>query len=134
MIVCTVNLDEQYDTLAAWWRKRRLTPPPKIVLAGATGITVRGGSVDIIQGWLYISASVSFLEWILGNPTVADGDTMRVAMAVLVDFFAEFAKKQGCNIMLCSTRDGGSIGRFLEHRGWSHCPGPPHQLYAKGLT
>jgi hypothetical protein len=128
----TIDLDAEYDQLSLWWTKRGLVPPQKVILQGAAGFAVNAG-IDIVMGWIYVSGNVAFLEWVTSNPSVATSLTTADALKLLFDFGAQSAKDSGCNVFMCATQDGGSLGKFMVNLGWQACEGPPHQFFVKAI-
>ena len=133
MKIRPISLDAEYTTLISWWTKRNLSPPPKVILQGAQGFAVVAG-IDIIMGWFYRSGNVGFVEWVTSNPSVASSPTTAEALAVLLGFMNTFAKGEGANVMLCSSQDAGSLGRFIKTIGWIPCEGRPHNFFIKAVT
>ena len=132
MKIRAIDLESEYPAIISWWTKRGLPPPPKVILSGAQGFAVNAG-IDVVMAWLYRSGNVAFVEWMVSNPSVASSPTTATAITLLLDFMNTSAKADGANVLLCSTRDSGSLGRFMEKLGWGKCEGPPHQLYVKGV-
>lgn len=131
MKIRPINLEVEYPSLTAFWSKRGAPPPPQVILQGAAGFAVNAG-IDIVVGFIYRSANVAFVEWITSNPAVAASPTVADAVRTFMDFANTYAKGEGANVILCSTRDNGSLGRFLETLDYKKCEGPPHQFYVKG--
>jgi hypothetical protein len=133
MKIRPIALEAEYSTLSEWWTKRRLQPPQQLILQGAQGFAVNAG-IDIMMGWFYRSGNVGFVEWITSNPSVAASPTTADALVVLLDFMNTFAKGEGANVILCSSQDDGSVGRFISKLGWLPCGGRPHNFFVKAVT
>lgn len=134
MIVRSIDLLAEYDRLSTWWTKHGLAAPPRIVLAGAAGFSVRSGGVDVVAGWIYVSKNVGFAEWTVSNPFCGSRTMIAFAIRHLFDHLEKYAKSEGCNVVLCGVQDNGSMGRFLQKYGWLRCDGPSHQFLAKGVA
>jgi hypothetical protein len=135
MKIRALDLEKEYDAFAAWWTKRELTPPSKIILQGATGFAVKAGEVDVTAGWLYVANKgvIGIVEWMVVNPSVVDLVAISASVNLLYDFLEKFAREAGCSVLFTSTQLDGSIRRFLQKRDWTLCEGKPHVHLLKVL-
>jgi hypothetical protein len=130
-----VDLDSEYERLSHWWAKRGLPPPPKLVLSGAYGFCAQASGIDVAVGWVLVSdiKTVAISEFVTSNPAINGGNVVR-ALEALYEHLETFSKEKGCPVLFTSTEVDGSIGRFLEKRGWLPCKGEPHCHLVKACT
>ena len=136
MNVRPINIEDEYEAIAGWWKARGLVPPPAVLLGAADGFMVQHDGADLVAGWIYMThrGIVGIVEWVTSNPAQEDAELISQAVDMLHDFLQKYAGDSGCTALFCSTADQTSLSRRLLKTGWVQCPGEPHAMFVKSLV
>lgn len=103
---------EDYNTLSAWWKDWRWTPPPADMLPD-TGLMVYKDDVEICAGFVYTTNSkTAWVEFIISNFHYREDDRHE-ALEYLIDVLTEVAKElSDCKYVYTSLKSKSLIDRY----------------------
>lgn len=108
--------DEDYETIANWWKWWKWPVLPKKSLP-PTGLMVEKGNVSIVSCYIYITNSTgALLEWVVSNPEYREKDRKQ-AIELLLVAAEKMLKDQGVTYIFSIGRNKNLINTHKK-LGW----------------
>lgn len=108
------NVEQDYDTVAAWWTKQGWPALPKTILQ-CKGFIVEKDNTALAATWIFATGCpVYIMEWTVGNPDVS-WEVRDPAIKMVTDSACDWAKKDGASQVFTMTKHDRLIGKLEEY-------------------
>lgn len=106
--------EQDYETVAHWWKKREWPVVP-LALLSKTAFIVEDDTQAYAAGWLYKTDSkFALLEWIIANPDCEQKKRAQ-SLDILISRLMEAARQGGFSNVFSSISNERLIERYKKH-------------------